>query len=194
MKRNAFVLILLILIIAPTGCRRRLGLFDGLRGSQCGGQTSYSAGAAAAATQCAATQCPVSATTAYGGEIYGGSVDGGVIDGGVIDGGTFHGGTFNGGTFNSGVIDGGFDSGGVIDGGIINDPYLYDSSNGSGFRGGETLPANLAPSLGSTNIYGRPMFQVVGDRKLAPGETLPGEASVSPPTQSDKTAKAPSKK
>ena len=178
MKRNAFVLVLLILIVAPTGCRRRQGLCGRLRGSQCAGQTSYSAGVVMP------TQCP-GGTTAYGGEIYGGSA----IDGGVINGGVIH----------NGVIDGNVIDGGVIDGGIINGgtigPY-YDSSINGPFPsvGSESVPANLAPSLGSSNIYGRPMFQVVGDRKLAPGETLPSETEVTPPTQSEQTAKAPAKK
>lgn len=177
MKRNAFVLVLLILIIAPLGCRRRQGLFGGLRGDQCAGQTSYSAGAAV-------PSCPVG-TTAYGGEIYGG---GSVIDGGVIDGGTYSGGVIDGG-----IIDGGVINGGVINGGMED----YNSSTiQGGFPsiGSENMPANLAPSLGSSNIYGRPMFQVVGDRKLAPGETLPGENDITPPTKSDQTAKAPIKK
>lgn len=177
MKRYRFVLVLLILTVSATGCRRRCNLF-GRRGAPCATQTVYSpppVAPAAPTTQVVCpTVCPDNCPAVYGGEVMGGDVmRGDVMGGDVMGDSAIPNSTFvepyNGASLTPGSI---------------------PSLGGSAWR-------DIAPSLPSPaadsgqNVYGRPMFQVVGDRRLNPGETLPDlEGETSAPTKSDKAAQA----
>jgi hypothetical protein len=108
----------------------------------------------------------------YGGEVYGGEVLGAPTNGAVIDSGFNGSEVYNGASIPSAAIPPGY---------------------------GNSLPfGDAAPMLRSTSgsfgppADGRPAFQVVGDRKLNPGELLPSLDDEGP-TQSDKTAQAPKK-
>ena len=173
MKRYRFVvLVLLIITVSATGCRRRSGFF-GLRGARC----SPTAVVAPVQTPVVVTQSPVCCPTPVcppafdccpPGEFYGGNIYGGQFIQGESYGGTV------------------FDS---------TSPY----SN--------LAPSDVAPSIplvdpgfrpaddtGALNHGLQPAFQVIGDRKLEPGESLPpmdDTAIVS--AKSDKTAQVPKK-
>ena len=161
MKRYRFVvLVLLIITVSATGCRRRSRLF-GLRGARC----SPTAVVAPVQTPVIVTQSPVCCPTPVcppafdccpPGEFYSGNNYGDAV----------------------------FDS---------SPPY------------GNLTPSNVAPSItpenppfrptgdaGALNYGLQPTFQVIGDRKLEPGESLPpidDTATVS--AKSDKTAQVP---
>ncbi len=112
--------------------------------------------------------CPPGTTTTYGGTIEGGGYPGQMIETVPIEG--------------------------SAQGGVISGDYFGSSTVGSP----STVPADLVPTLSGAGVdsglYGHPMFQVIADRKLAPGESLPAQAGVSATPQSDKTAQAPKKK
>ena len=184
MKRYRFVLILLILTVSATGCRRRANLF-GRRGARCDAQqTVYSQGAAVAppavvyCPPACPVDCPVVSSPVVSGpvvsgpvvssEVYGGEVSGDPVisEEGYVE-------PYNGASLSPGRIP------------SLGAPDLGESIS---YR-------NVAPSLPSSlgrNVYGRPMFQVVGDRRLNPDETLPDlEGETTAPTKSDKTVQAP---
>ena len=168
MKRYRFVvLVLLIITVSATGCRRRSRLF-GLRGAQC----QPAAVVAPVQTPVVVTQTPVCPTPicppaceccppagSYSGDIYGGQ---------VIQGETYGGG-------------------------------VYESSPSYGNAVPSDVPPSISPegfrpaeNAGALNFGLQPAFQVIGDRKLEPGESLPpldDTATVS--AKSDKTAQAP---
>ncbi len=173
MKRYRFVvLVLLIITVSATGCRRRSRLF-GLRGARC----SPTAVVAPVQTPVVVTQTPVCCPTPVcppaidccpPGEFYSGNIYGGqVIQGETYGGAVFDNSPFYGNVAPSSVA-----------------PSIPPA--GSGFR-----PADDA---GALNHGLQPAFQVIGDRKLEPGESLPpidDTATVS--AKSDKTAQAPKK-
>ena len=167
MKRYRFVvLVLLIITVSATGCRRRSGLF-GLRGARC------RPAVVAAPVQtpvvvtrtpiCPTPVCPPACDCCPPGAVYGGQV-------------------------------------------IQSDPYsgaVYNSSPSYG----NASPIDAAPPIapggsglrpaadaGTLNYGLPPAFQVIGDRKLEPGESLPpidDTATVS--VKSEKTAQVPKK-
>ena len=169
MKRYRFiVLVLLIITVSATGCRRRSRLF-GLRGAQC----SPTPVAAPVQTPVVVTQTPFCPTPVCPpasdcptGEVYGGNI----YSSQGIQGETY---------------------GGAV----------YDSN--PPFR--NVTPSDVPPSIppdgtgfrppvdaGALNYGSQPAFQVIGDRKLEPGESLPpidDTATVS--ATSNKTAQAP---
>ena len=168
MKRYRFiVLVLLMITVSATGCRRASRRFR-LRGARC----NPPAVAAPAQTPVIVTQTPVCCPTpvcppacdcapSYSGNIYNGQ---------AIQGDTY---------------------GGAV----------YDSSPAYGTVAPSDVAPSIAPSVfqpaenaGAMNYRSQPKFQVIGDRKLEPGESLPpmdDTATVS--AKPDKTAQAPRK-
>ncbi len=179
MKRYRFVvLVLLIIAVTATGCRRNSRIF-GLRGAPCGQApvaaptpTPFVLQAPVCPTPvCPTPVCPTPACPpaeccpTYGGEVIGGDTFGGQI----TDGGSYGGTVYEGApSFNT-----------VPPANVA--PSIPDDS---GFR-----PAD---NTGAFNYGLQPPFQVIGDRKLEPGESLPpidDTATVS--AKSDQTAQAP---
>lgn len=181
MKRYRFVvLVLLIITVAATGCRN--SRIFGLRGAPCG----QAAVAAPTPTPlvlqapvcptpvcptpiCPAPACPpTDCCPTYGGE----AISGDTFGGQIIDGGSYGGNVYEGTpSFNA-----------VPPASVA--PSIAPGD--SGFR-----PAD---NTGALNYGLQPRFQVIGDRKLEPGESLPpldNTATVS--AKSDQTAQTPQK-
>ena len=163
MKRYRFVLlVLLILTLSATGCRRRCQLF-GRRGARCAQPVYIQPQTVPTAKVICPTcptvcpdDCPVVASEIYGGEVIS---EPAISEGGVVE---------------------------PYDGASLSPGHTYRNL-------APTLP-DPAAGLGGLgqHVYGRPMFQVVGDRRLDPSETMPDlEGEATAPIKSDNTAQVP---